>query len=54
MADAMRALHAKHGKVKFLGSYPVAGEHASTAREHADVRWREANDWVQRLRNSID
>ena len=54
MADAMRALHAKQGKVKFLGSYPSAGDHAETAREHADVRWRDADDWVQRLRDSID
>ncbi len=53
MADAMRALHAKQGKVKFLGSYPAAGEHASTTREHADARWRDADDWVQRLRSEI-
>ena len=30
MADTLRALHAKQGAVKFLGSYPAAGEHAST------------------------
>ena len=53
MADAMRALHAKQGNVKFLGSYPAAGEHASTAREHADARWREADDWMHHLRNDI-
>jgi prephenate dehydratase len=53
MADAMRALHAKQGRVKFLGSYPAAGEHASTAREHADARWREADDWLQGLRRHI-
>jgi len=53
MADAMRALHAKQGKVKFLGSYPAAGEHAGTVREHADVRWREADEWVELLRRSI-
>ena len=29
MADTLRALHAKQGAVKFLGSYPAAGEHAS-------------------------
>ncbi len=53
MADVLRVLHAKQGYVKFLGSYPAAGEHASTAREHADARWREADDWVQTLRASI-
>lgn len=53
MADAIRALHAKQGRVKFLGSYPAAGEHAHTAREHADARWRAADDWVQSLRRQI-
>ena len=32
LADTMRALHAKQGAVKFLGSYPAAGEHADSAR----------------------
>jgi prephenate dehydratase len=54
LADAMRALHSKQGHVKFLGSYPAAGEHAHVAREHADARWREADDWVIGLRNQID
>jgi prephenate dehydratase len=53
IADAMRALHAKQGKVKFLGSYPAAGEHAHSAREHADSRWREADDWITALRQNI-
>jgi prephenate dehydratase len=53
LADAMRALHAKQGRVKFLGSYPAAGAHAHTAREHADARWREADDWVMALRTQI-
>lgn len=54
LADVMRSLHAKQAAVKFLGSYPVAGEHAHTAREHADARWREADDWVNALRARID
>jgi prephenate dehydratase len=53
LADAVRSLRAKQGKVKFLGSYPAAGEHAHTAREHADARWREADDWVQALQGQI-
>jgi prephenate dehydratase len=53
VADAMRALHAKQGRVKFLGSYPASGEHAHSAREHADTRWREADDWVETLRGQI-
>jgi prephenate dehydratase len=54
LADAVRSLRAKQGKVKFLGSYPAAGDHAHTAREHADARWREADDWVESLRRQVD
>ena len=53
VADAMRSLHIKQGQVKFLGSYPAAGEHATSAREHADARWREADEWLERLRSDI-
>ena len=52
MADTVRALHAKQSAVKFLGSYPAAGEHAA-ARDHADERWRQADDWVRDLRSQI-
>lgn len=53
VADALRELHAKQGSVKFLGSYPAAGIHAHSAREHADARWRDADDWVTELRSRI-
>ncbi len=53
MADALRELHAKQGAVKFFGSYPAAGAHATSAREHADARWRSADDWVAALRTRI-
>ena len=53
LADTMRALHAKQGGVKFLGSYPAAGDHAESAREHADNRWREADDWVSAIRRRV-
>ena len=53
LADTMRALHAKQGGVKFLGSYPAAGDHAESAREHADTRWREADDWVSAIRRRV-
>ena len=54
LADTMRALHAKQGGVKFLGSYPAAGRQADSTRLHADARWREADDWVQSIKRSID
>jgi prephenate dehydratase len=53
MADVLRELRAKQGAVKFLGSYPASGEHAHSAREHADARWKEADDWVTALRERI-
>ena len=53
MADVLRDLHTKQGGVKFLGSYPAAGEQAHTAREHADARWQQADDWVTVLRTQI-
>ena len=51
LADAMRALHAKQGGVKFFGSYPRADATAHDAREHADTRWRQADDWISALRS---
>ena len=53
MADALRDLHAKQGGVKFLGSYPAAGQQAHSAREHADARWQDADDWINQLRANI-
>jgi len=53
MADVLRDLHTKQGGVKFLGSYPAAGEHAHNTREHADARWKDADDWVSDLRSQI-
>ena len=54
LADAMRDLHAKQGGVKFMGSYPAVGDHAESAREHADARWREADDWIVELQRRIE
>ena len=53
VADALRALHAKQGGVKFLGSYPAHSPHSHTAREHADIRWQQADDWIEQLRSEI-
>jgi prephenate dehydratase len=53
LADALRELHAKQGNVKFLGSYPAAGRGATSARQNADARWRQADDWVAGLRSKI-
>ena len=53
VADAMRALHAKQGAVKFFGSWPRTDAEAHDARVHADERWRAADDWIASLRRDI-
>jgi prephenate dehydratase len=53
VADAMRALHAKQGAVKFFGSWPRADAEATDARAHADERWRSADDWIAEIRDGI-
>jgi len=54
MADALRDLRTKQGDVKFLGSYPAAGAHTQSARDHADQRWRDADDWLRDIRSRIE
>ncbi len=53
VADCLRALAAKQARVKFLGSYPVAGEEAHHRRRAATRAWREATRWVQELRAQV-
>jgi prephenate dehydratase len=52
VADCLRELKAKYG-VKFLGSYPAAGEHGESVRREAAAAWREADAWLQGLRATI-
>lgn len=54
VADCLRNLAAKQAEVKFLGSYPVAGEEdAQQVREAAGKAWRDATRWVDELRAKI-
>jgi prephenate dehydratase len=53
VADCLRDLRSKVEDVKFLGSYPAAGEHGPARRRDAEARWRAASDWVDGLRRSI-
>lgn len=53
VADCLRDLKAKVADVKFLGSYPAAGEHGESVRRDADVAWREADRWLAALRRGI-
>lgn len=54
VADCLRNLHAKHKAVKFLGSYPAAGENGHDVREHVNDRMTAASEWVTGLQGLID
>jgi prephenate dehydratase len=53
VADALRSLKSKQADVKFLGSYPAAGDEAHEVRAEAAESWREANAWLDELRQQI-
>jgi prephenate dehydratase len=53
VADCMRSLVAKQARVKFLGSYPVAGQDAHQRRTVAAKAWRDATKWVDNLRGQV-
>ncbi|WP_419924543.1 prephenate dehydratase [Candidatus Poriferisocius sp.] len=53
VADCLTSIVAKHGEVKFLGSYPTSirgGEEQSTT---ATTAWTEARSWIQDLRRQV-
>jgi prephenate dehydratase len=52
VADCLRDLKTKHD-VKFLGSYPAAGEHGPAVRRDADEAWRRADRWLGTLQGQI-
>jgi prephenate dehydratase len=53
VGDCLRDLHAGLARVKFLGSYPAAGQHGPMRRRRADDAWRAADEWLQQLRVQI-
>jgi len=53
VADALRSIHAKQARVKFLGSYPAAGAHGPSVRRQARKRWAEAEAWLDGLRAQL-
>jgi len=52
VADCLRNLHMKNGRVKFLGSYPAASDDGGT-RDQASEASREADEWLDSLRDRI-
>jgi prephenate dehydratase len=53
VADCLRDLRSKLPDLKFLGSYPAAGEHGPSRRRDAEAAWRSADDWIQGLRQRV-
>jgi len=53
VADCLRDLRAQLTNVKFLGSYPAAGEEGPTIRRDAEASWRAADEWVASLRAQV-
>ena len=50
VADCLRDLHASLASVKFLGSYPAAGEEGAAIRRDAAASWRAADEWITGVR----
>ena len=53
VADGLRNLRADIGEVKFLGSYPAAGERSEAIRRDAEANWKAADEWVAGLRAQV-
>lgn len=53
VADCLRQLAANQAEVKFLGSYPVAGEEGPERRRIASEAFHEADSWIDRLRGQV-
>jgi prephenate dehydratase len=53
VADCLRNLAANQAEVKFLGSYPVAGDEGPERRRAATEAWNTASAWVDDLRAQV-
>jgi prephenate dehydratase len=53
VADCLRNLRARTADVKFLGSYPVAGDEGPARRQAASEAWEDASAWVETLRSQV-
>ena len=53
VADCLRDLHAQLAGLKFLGSYPAAGDQGPELRRDASAAWAAADAWITALRGQI-
>lgn len=54
LANCLINVQAKHADVKFLGSYPAAGNGSNEKRLAASESWSQATTWMQGLRSQIE
>jgi len=53
IADCLRTLVTNQAEVKFLGSYPVAGEKGDERRRAVTKAWKAASEWLDSLRAQV-
>ncbi|MFL6203962.1 MAG: prephenate dehydratase [Acidimicrobiales bacterium] len=53
VADCLRDVRSKVEDIKFLGSYPAAGEHGPAVRREAEEAWRTADAWIRDQRAKL-
>jgi len=53
VADCLRDVRSKVADIKYLGSYPAAGEHGPSRRRDAEEAWRAADAWVAAQRSKL-
>ncbi len=53
VADCLRDVRSKVADIKFLGSYPAAGEHGPSRRREAEAAWRTADAWITEQRAKL-
>jgi prephenate dehydratase len=53
VADCLRDVRSKVADIKFLGSYPAAGEHGAAVRRDAEAAWRQADAWIAAQRAKL-
>lgn len=54
VADCLRTLRATQADVKFLGSYPAAGERGPDTQADDDAARLAAGEWMEAIRSQID
>ena len=53
VADCLRDVRSKVADIKYLGSYPAAGDHGPSKRRDAEEAWRTADAWVKVQRTKL-